>query len=83
MQMQKKYVDVILRNDAEGNIRPLTIILDDKEYEITRVKNKCRAASTKVGGCGMRYTIVVYGKESFLFHEEDRWFIEMRVSCMQ
>lgn len=78
---QKRYVDVILKNDKEGEIRPLTIIIEDKEYEITRVKQKCKASSLKVGGCGMRYTIVVNGKETYIFHEDNKWFIESRSRC--
>lgn len=79
-QLRKVYVDVILKNDKEGEIRPLSIIFeDDVTYEIDRVKSKCRAASTKVGGCGMRYTVAICGKETFLFHEEDKWFVEAKV----
>ena len=78
-QLRKVYVDVILKNDKEGEIRPLSIIFeDDITYEIDRVKSKCRAASTKVGGCGIRYTVMICGKETFLFHEEDKWFVEAK-----
>ncbi len=78
-RLRKVYVDVILKNDKEGEIRPLSIIFeDDVTYEIDRLKSKCRAASTKVGGCGIRYTVVICGKETFLFHEEDKWFVEAK-----
>ncbi len=79
-QLRKVYVDVILKNDKEGEIRPLSIIFeDDVTYEIDRVKSKCRAASTKVGGCGIRYTVMILGKETYLFHEEDKWFVEAKI----
>ena len=43
-----------------------------RHYEITRVKDKHRATSTRAGGVGERYTCVVDGKEIFLFYEE--WY---------
>lgn len=73
----KVYVDVVLLNDKNGEIRPLSIILENgKSYEITRVKYRCRAASLKVGGCGDRYTIIIKNKETYLFNEENKWFVE-------
>ena len=51
---RKVYVPVNLDVDAEGNIRPRLIRwIDGRVYEIDRLKHKCRASSTKVGGCGM------------------------------
>jgi hypothetical protein len=36
----------------------------------------CKAASTKVGGCGIRYTVRIEGKETYLFDEDGKWFVE-------
>lgn len=49
-----------------------------KLYEVDRLKQVCRAASLKVGGCGMRYTIVVCGKETYIFEEDGKWFVEAK-----
>ena len=39
----------------------------------------CRAASTKVGGTGIRYTVQICGKPTFLFDEENgKWFVEAK-----
>ncbi len=77
---RKVYVDVILKNKKEGIIRPLSITWEDgMTYDVDRVKHICKAASTKVGGCGTRYTVVIEGKETYLFHEDDRWFVEAKV----
>ena len=55
---RKVYVDVILKQDKTGTTRPLRIIWEDgRVYEIERLLYICRAASLKVGGCGMRYTV--------------------------
>ncbi len=79
-RLRKTYVDVILKNDKEGKIRPLSVIWEDgRAYEIDRLISKCRAASTKVGGVGIRYTVVISGKETYLFHEDDKWFVEAKV----
>lgn len=39
-----------------------------------------RCASRKAGGVGMRYTVIVNGKESHLYYEFDKWFMERRCS---
>ena len=76
---RKVYVDITLRISTEGEIRPLAIVFEDGHtYEIDRVKHICKAASLKVGGCGTRYTVVIKGKESYLFHEDARWFVEAK-----
>lgn len=80
MERIKIYVDVTVMNDKYGHIKPLSITWEDGHvYEVDRIKRECRAASTKVGGCGVRYTIMVLGKETFLFHEDDKWFVEGKV----
>jgi hypothetical protein len=76
---QKVYVKVNADFSEEGELRPKTITwVDGRIYEIVRILHKVRAASMKVGGCGIRYTVVIDGKERFLFREEDRWFVEGR-----
>ncbi|WP_243442031.1 DEAD/DEAH box helicase family protein, partial [Roseburia intestinalis] len=62
----------------DGLLIPKEITWEDgRKYEITRVKDKRRAASTRAGGVGERYTCVVAGKEIFLFYENNNmWFME-------
>ena len=76
---RKAYVAVNLDVDEEGNLYPRAIRWrDGRVFVIERLKYKCRAASAKVGGGGIRYTIIVCGKESFLFHEGNKWFDEAK-----
>lgn len=49
---------------------------DGRKFAVDRVLDVRQAASLKVGGAGMRYTIRVRGKETFLFREQYRWFVE-------
>ena len=77
---RKVYVPVNLDVDEDGNIRPRLIRWEDgRVYEIDRLKQKCRAASTKVGGCGIRYTVMICGHETHLFNEDDKWVVEAKV----
>lgn len=77
--MRKVYVDVVLRRDASGNTRPLTIQWEDGTvYEVDRLIDIRKAASLKVGGGGKRYEISVCGRTTFLFEEDGRFFVEAK-----
>ena len=74
---EKRYVPVVVRFDAEGQIRPLEIEFDEThKYPVDRVLDVCRAACQTVGGVGIRYTVRVQGHERYLCLEENRWFVE-------
>ncbi len=76
---RKVYVDVIAKTDKNGLTHPLSITWEDGQvYEIDRVRTRRRAAATKVGGVGLRYTVVIRGRETYLFHEENKWFVEAK-----
>lgn len=76
----KVYVDVLAEFTKEGRLMPKRIRWNDgREYDITRVKDVCRAASLKAGGAGLRYTCVVSGVDCYLFYEENnKWFMEAK-----
>ena len=58
-ERRKVYVEVRARHLIDGTCRPETIKFENDEvYEIDRVKQCCRAASTKVGGTGLRYELI-------------------------
>ncbi len=76
---KKTYVAVNLDVDEEGTVCPRFIRWKNgRIFGIDRLKYKCRASSSKVGGGGIRYTVEINGKEAFLFHEGDKWFVEER-----
>lgn len=77
-ERRKVYVEVDVTHRTDGTARPQRIKFENGEvYEIDRVKYCCRAASTKVGGTGLRYTVLICGTETFLFDEENgKWFVE-------
>lgn len=77
MKFRKTYVDVVARIDADGRMTPLSILWrDGRTFEIDRVHEAIRRASTRVGGTGMRYLVSVHGREKYLFYEDPRWFVE-------
>ena len=74
---RKVFVEVMARFDTEGKITPLSLLWEDGTvYEIDRVIDVRRAASLKAGGMGIRYTVRINGKQSYLFYEEPKWFVE-------
>ena len=71
MNYKKRYVDVVAKFDTDGKILPVKVIWYD-----ARVRDIRRAASLKAGGAGIRYTCRINGKETYIFLEENRWFVE-------
>lgn len=77
--MRKVYVDVTLKQDKYGTIVPLTVTWEDgRRFEVDRVLDVRRAAATRVGGAGIRYTVRILGKETYLFNDGERWFVEAK-----
>jgi len=81
----KKYVKVIAEFDTNGKITPLEIIWDDdRRFIITHVSDIQRAAS-HAGGTGYKYTVIIEGKERYLWLENivfnkvvgAKWFLEV------
>ena len=77
MNYKKTYVEVTARFTTEGQILPIKILWDDgRSFFIDRVLDVRPAASLKAGGAGIRYTCRIDLKETYLFLEENRWFVE-------
>ncbi len=81
---RKVFVSVLLAVDTDGKNRPYRIKFEDdpvyenQVFKVDRVKDVRRAASLKVGGTGIRYTVIICGKESYLFNDENKWFVEAK-----
>lgn len=76
---RRAYVKVTLEVSPEGGVRPLTVEWEDGRcFEVDRLLDVRRAAATKAGGQGMRYTVRILGHETYLFEDEGRWFVEAR-----
>ena len=74
---KKIYVEVNAHFDTHGTMMPRAVIWrDGRVFGIDRVMDIRRAASTKAGGVGQRYTCMVRGKRTYLWYEDPRWFVE-------
>ena len=73
------YVRGRVEYDEEGGVRPLSIAWEDgRRFKVDRLLDVRRAAATKAGGQGMRYTCRIQGHETYLFEDSGRWFVEAR-----
>lgn len=76
---RKVFVDVLARQDKEGQLTPLAITWEDgRVFEIDSIMEVCMAACMSVGGCGIRYTCRIHGKDKHLFLDNDKWFMEAK-----
>ena len=72
-----KYVDVVALMQTTGVIIPKTIIWEDgRTFEVDKVLDIRKKASTRGGGAGLRYTIKICRKEKYIFLNENKWFFE-------
>ena len=77
--MRKVYVCVNADFTSEGKVLPRWFLWEDgRKYVIDRIIDTQRAASLKAGGIGLRYTIRVKGKETYIWLEdnENKWFMQ-------
>lgn len=89
-KVPKVYVAVRAEFDEDGIMLPRELTWEDGEkFEIDRVLDIRQAPALKAGGQGDRYTIMVKGKQSYLFFERStnltgnvigRWFVERKQS---
>lgn len=78
---KRTYVKVIVAHDVDGAVHPLRIEWKDgRKFDVDRLLDVRRAAATRAGGQGMRYTVRILGHETYLFDDEGRWFVEERFS---
>ena len=79
----KIYVEVNADFKTDGTLYPRSLVWEDgRRYEVDKILDVRPAASLKAGGAGVRYTVRIRNKETFLFLEEergfDRWFMERK-----
>ena len=73
----KVYVAVELTTDEAGIMHPQRIVWEDgRKFEITSISDVRRAASLKAGGSGIRYTCHVGHKDTYLYYEDPKWFVD-------
>ncbi len=74
----RKNITVIAKMQDDGKIIPLSILWqDDRVFEIDKVLDIRKKASTKGGGKGLRYTCKILEQERFLWLDDNIWFVEI------
>lgn len=74
----RKNITVIARMQDDGKVVPLTILWNnEKTFEIDKVLDIRKKASTKGGGKGLRYTCRISGNERYLWLDDNIWFVEV------
>ena len=74
----RKNITVIAKMNSEGVVSPLKIIWDDgKVFEIDKILDIRKKASTKGGGKGLRYTIQIANHERYIWLDDYFWFVEV------
>jgi hypothetical protein len=80
VRRHKRYVKVIAAFEDDGRITPLSVVWDNgRSFDIDHVWDARRATSLTAGGTGMRYPISILGKDTYLYFEDPRWFVEEKV----
>lgn len=75
-------VDVAAVCYTNGDVEPYALWWEDgAKYHIDRVLEHERTASLKAGIIGTRYKICLMGKETFMFRDDDLWFMERKDEC--
>ena len=86
----KVYVEVNASFGEDGQMYPKSLVWEDgTRYIIDKVTDIRQAAAMKAGGQGDRYTIIINGKQSYLFFERStnifgnvigRWFVARKIA---
>jgi hypothetical protein len=74
--MRKKFVKVLTEINELGEKTPKIITYNDRQFEIDRVLDVKKCPSMKVGGLGERYRVRIKGNETFIYFENNKWFVE-------
>jgi len=73
------YVTVKAVFRPDGRVMPDAVRWENgKWYSIDKITDIHRAVSPRTGAGGLRYTVHIGKRQTFLFLEDDRWFVERR-----
>ena len=76
---RKQYVEVIATHHIDGSVRPQQIIFSAGPiYDVEDVKGVKKVKTLSTLEIANRYTVQVKGKETFLYEDCGKWFVEMR-----
>lgn len=75
----KAYVRVEAWFEEDGTIHPTCIIWGNgARYSVDKVLDRRPGVSLKAGGAGMRYTVSIADRVTFLYQQGFQWFVEKK-----
>jgi len=75
----KVYVDVLEDRLKDGTVLPREVTWEDGlAYAIDQIMDIRKAASLKCGGAGIRYQVRIGNSITYMWFEEDKWFVQRR-----
>ena len=76
---RKQYVEVNVDHKIDGSIEPQRITLcGGQTFPVDEVKKVMKVAILSEFPTTTCYTVVVKGKETFLYEDGGRWFVRMK-----
>lgn len=77
---RKQYVKVIATHNTDGSVEPKIIILEDRSsaFIVGEVKGMTQVRPENTSKLYNRYTIAIKGKETYLYEECGKWFVQMK-----
>ena len=74
----RKNITVIAKMKENNLVVPIQIVWDDgRVFEIDKILDIRKAASTKGGGKGIRYLVEIKNQERYIWLDDYYWFIEI------
>ncbi|MBR3357322.1 MAG: hypothetical protein IKG46_05765 [Solobacterium sp.] len=75
MERRKKYIDLIVQIDRDGNMTPKEILWEDgRRFIVQKVLDK-RHAITSAGGAAVCFTCILAGRRRDIYREKERWYV--------
>ena len=76
---RKQYVEVVAIHYIDGSVRPQKIVLAaGPVYEIEEAREEGRAKASTTGELARRFAVKIHGRETRLYEDGGRWFVEMK-----
>ena len=76
---RKQYVEVVATHHIDGSTRPQKIVFAaGPVYEIEEGREAGRGKAFTTGEIARRFAVKNRGKETWLYEDGGRWFVEMK-----
>lgn len=75
----KVYVPVIVAITTDGQMYPRSLVWEDSKcFTIDKVLGHRPIINPKWGAHCDQYTVIIQGRQKYLYYENGRWFVERK-----